>query len=150
MALVRPARPEEAGALTTLTIASKAHWGYTPAEMAVFRDELTFTPDGVLERRAHVLEDGGDMVAMYTLLGDGEELELEHLFVHPAHLRRGHGRLLFQHACAVAAAADARALTIKSDPNAAGFYRTMGAIDTGPIPSSIPGRSIPTFRFTLR
>ena len=128
---------------------SKAHWGYTPQQMAVFQSELSFTPETLLERRPHVLEEAGQVVALYTLLGDGPEIELEHLFVHPDHLGRGHGRRLFHHACQVARAAGAVALTIKSDPNAAGFYRAMGALATGEIPSSIPGRSIPTFRFAL-
>jgi GNAT superfamily N-acetyltransferase len=86
---------------------------------------------------------------MYTLFGEGDEVELEHLFVHPAHLGRGHGRTLFQHASALAQATGARALTIRSDPHAAGFYRAMGATDTGSTPSSIPGRAIPTFRVAL-
>jgi GNAT superfamily N-acetyltransferase len=117
--------------------------------MAVFRGELTFTAALVLQRRTQVLEEDGAIAAMYTLLGEGDELELEHLFVDPARLGRGHGRRLFRHATEVARAAGARALIIKSDPNAAGFYRVMGAADTGEIASSIPGRTIPTFRLTL-
>jgi len=147
--IVRPARPDEAAELTALTLLSKAHWGYPPQQMAVFRGELTFTPATLLDRRAHVLEEAGQVVALYTLLGQGQELELEHLFVHPDHLGRGHGKRLFQHACQMARAAGAVVLTIKSDPHAAGFYRAMGATAAGEIPSSIPGRSIPTFRFAL-
>lgn len=135
--------------MTSLTISSKAHWGYSPEQMAVFRDELTFTPASVLERRTQVLEEEGRVVAVYTLVGQGEEIELEHLFVEPDRLGCGHGRRLFQHACSVAAAAGARVLVIKSDPHAVGFYRAMGAVEAGQIPSSIPGRTIPTFRFAL-
>jgi GNAT superfamily N-acetyltransferase len=147
---IRPARAEEAAALTALTLRSKAHWGYSAEQMAVFRDELTFTPAAVVERRAQVLEEHGVVVAMYTLVGAGAELELEHLFVDPTRLRRGHGKRLFEHACDLARAAGAQALAIKSDPHAAGFYRALGAADAGEILSSIPGRHIPTFRFTLR
>jgi N-acetylglutamate synthase-like GNAT family acetyltransferase len=147
---IRRARAQEAGALTALTLRSKAHWGYSAEQMSVFRDELTFTPAAVVERRAHVVEEDGVVVAMYTLFGEGDEVELEHLFVDPARLRRGHGKRLFEHACDLARAAGARALVIKSDPNAAGFYRAMGAADAGEIPSSIPGRHIPTFRLLLR
>ena len=146
---IRPARGEEAEALTSLAIRSKAHWGYSLEQMVTFRDELTFTAKMVLARRTQILEEDGVVAAMYTLLGEGDELELEHLFVDPARLGRGHGRRLFRHAAEVARAAGARALIFKSDPNAAGFYRAMGAVDTGEIPSSIPGRTIPTFRLTL-
>ena len=146
---IRPARADEAEALTSLAIRSKAHWGYSPEQMAVFQGELTLTPAMVIERRTRVLEDGSMIVAMYTLRGDGDEVELEHLFVDPARLGRGHGRRLFHHVCDTARASGARVLIVKSDPNAAGFYRAMGAVATGEIPSSIPGRTIPTFRLTL-
>jgi GNAT superfamily N-acetyltransferase len=147
---IRRARAQEAAALSALTLRSKAHWGYSAEQMAVFRDELTFTPAAVVERRTHVLEEDGAVVAMYTLLGSGAEVELEHLFVDPPRLRQGHGKRLFEHACDLARAAGAQALVIKSDPHAAGFYRTLGAADAGEIPSSIPGRNIPTFRLLLR
>lgn len=40
---VRPARAAEAASLSALAIRSKAHWGYTEAQMKVFRDELTLS-----------------------------------------------------------------------------------------------------------
>jgi GNAT superfamily N-acetyltransferase len=147
---IRPARADEAETISRLAQASKAHWGYSPEQMAVFRAELTLTAERVVAQRTHVAMDGGALVGFYTLKGAGSgQIELEHVFVDPARLRCGVGRALFRHACQVAAQAGAGELFIQSDPNAAGFYRELGARYLGEIPSSIPGRTIPSFAYDL-
>ncbi len=118
--------------------------------MAVFRDELTIAASEVVSNRTHVIEDAGRVVGFYTLAENaGGELELEHLFIEPAHLSHGFGTALFAHACNLAREAGCDSLVIQSDPNAAGFYQTVGAKLEQQIPSSIPGRTIPFFRFVL-
>jgi GNAT superfamily N-acetyltransferase len=146
---IRPAVPAEAPTISTLAIRSKAHWGYTPERMAVFGLELTIAPEQIVPRRTHVLTVAGALRGFYTLKPRGRGvLELEHLFVDPAYLRRGYGTALFRHACRTAAAAGCRKLGIQSDPHAAGFYRKQGAQLIREIPSSIRGRSLPWFELT--
>lgn len=102
------------------------------------------------EKQAHVAEERGTIVGFYTLASTrGGEAELEHPFVEPAALARGIDSRLFRHACETATAIGARTLVIQSDPNAAGFYHALGATLEGEIPSSIPGRTIPHFTFSL-
>lgn len=147
---IRPARPEEAGALSALAIRSKAHWGYDDAQMDVFRGELTLTAADLVDRSAAALEVDGQVVGFYTLAPhDTCAVELEHLFVEPEALRRGHGRRLLDHAVATAADAGHGRLIVQSDPNAEGFYVRAGARLVKRIPSSIPGRSIPFFELAL-
>ena len=148
--MIRPADPEEARVISALAVRSKAHWGYSPQQMSVFARELDISPTDVATHRAHVLEEDGQIVGFYTLAprADGE-VELEHLFVEPSGLRRGSGAALFRHACAVAREAGFRRLVIQSDPNAAGFYLSVGADLERYIPSSVPGRELPLFGFDL-
>jgi GNAT superfamily N-acetyltransferase len=147
---IRPARPTEADALSALALRSKAHWNYPPEQLAIFRGELTIAAEQVAQRRAHVIEEDGQLLGFYTLLPTTQDnAELEHLFVDPAHLGRGLGRALFHHACDVARRAGIATLVIQSDPNAAGFYRALGARLDRQIPSSIPGRTLPFFSFPL-
>jgi GNAT superfamily N-acetyltransferase len=76
--------------------------------------------------------------------------ELSSLFVEPAQLRCGAGRQLFDWAKRTARGAGAAYLVIEADPHAAGFYRRMGAIDAGTVPSgSIPGRMLPLLKLSL-
>jgi GNAT superfamily N-acetyltransferase len=150
MRVIRRARPEEAEAISRLALESKAHWAYSKAELAVFRAELTFSPPDLELGHAHVLEEGDRLLGFYMLSGLGAaRAELDHVFVDPEALGRGVGAALFRHACALAANSRCTDLYVRSDPNAAGFYRALGCDFTGEIDSSIPGRRIPTFTFPL-
>lgn len=150
MAQVRSARASEARAISDLAFRSKSHWPYTPDQLEVFRGELTITPEELATKRAHVVEEEDAILGFYTLASHSRnEIELEHIFIEPQELHRGLGSQLFRHACETAAAAGATRLIIQSDPNAAGFYHRLGAILEKEIPSSIPGRSIPFFTYSL-
>ena len=148
MSAIRPAVPEEADALSVLALRSKAHWGYSDAEMAAFAPELALSAAAVTELRAHVAEERGHIVGFYTLRSpdaDAAEAELVHLFVDPPCLGRGVGAALFRHACEQARAANVRRLVIESDPNAIGFYAAMGARLARLTPSRVAGRMLPVF-----
>ncbi len=148
--MIRRARESEAESLSDLAIRSKAHWEYTPEQLAVFRGELTITADDIATKRAHVSEVSASILGFYTLVSlDDPCMELEHIFVNPNELSRGIGSQLFHHACANARETGATTLVIQSDPNAAGFYHALGATLEKQIPSSIPGRTIPFFTYAL-
>jgi GNAT superfamily N-acetyltransferase len=148
--MIRIAHASEAQAISDLAFRSKSHWEYTPDQLEVFRGELTITPDQVTQKRAHVAEESGAIVGFYTLAALNEnEAELEHIFVDPDRLTRGVGSQLFRHACEIARVSGARTLVVQSDPNAAGFYHALGAKLEIDIPSSIPGRTIPYFTYSL-
>ena len=133
-ARIRPARPEEADALSRLAQESKAVWDYSEEQLAVFRRELTLLAEETLPHHAHVLEsEAGALLGFYT----------EHLFVAPDAQRGGYGRQLLVHAAERARALGHTSVVIQSDPNAEGFYLRQGARLVRRIPSSIPGRSIP-------
>jgi predicted N-acetyltransferase YhbS len=80
------------------------------------------------------------MVGFYALVGEGRELDLEHLWVTPEHIGTGVGRLLFDHAVRRAVSLGAETVRIESDPNAEGFYRRMGAVRAGEISYPIDGQ----------
>lgn len=147
---IREARGNECALLSDLALRSKAHWPYTEAQLAVFRKELTLSPETVVTQRAHVWVDQGQLLGFYTLLPlERRTLELQHLFVEPTRLGQGIGRALFRHAAEMARALAFERLVIQSDPHAAGFYRSMGATHERDVASSIPGRFIPVFVLDL-
>ncbi len=79
------AKPSEAQAISELALRSKAHWNYSKDQLAVFRKELTISPDEVGPRRTHVLEDSDRILGFYTLAPlESGEVELEHIFIEPA------------------------------------------------------------------
>lgn len=68
-AVLRPAGPDEAAAISALALRSKAHWGYDEAFLAACRDDLTIDPswcDGV---RLVVAEADGTLLGYCRVAG---------------------------------------------------------------------------------
>lgn len=150
MIALREARPAEAYALTELCLRSKAVWGYDAGFMERCRAELTLTPDDIRANRIMVAERDGRIVGMAQLGLSGAAAEIAKLFVDPDVLRSGAGRALYEWCVETARAAGATVMTVEADPDAAPFYRRMGAVDDGVVPSgSIPGRVLPRLKVTL-
>jgi predicted N-acetyltransferase YhbS len=147
---LRPARPDEAELLGELALRSKEYWGYDRAFLDACRAELTLGPEEVQDRRMVVAETGGQVIGFYSLDGDPPEGELGHLWVEPGWIGRRIGQELWRHALEQATAAGFSALTIEAEPRAEGFYRAMGAVRVGEMPSgSVPGRMLPLLRVRL-
>ncbi len=149
---LRPALPGEAAGLTELILRSKAHWGYDQAFLDASRPYLTLHPDAI--ERDHVVcaEVGGVVagVVHVCMQGDGE-VYLDDLFVEPAYIGHGIGKLLWRHAVEWTVAMGARAMVFGADPNARSFYERMGAVVVGEIASSvIAGRTSPRMRYVVR
>lgn len=125
------ARPEDAAALTTLAHEAKRHWGYPARWMALWADDLTFTPAFIAKHDTYMAVADGTTLGVYALSCNGLLCTLEHFWVHPDAMKRGVGRRLFTHAIARTAALGASRLEIESDPHAEGFYQRMGARRTG-------------------
>lgn len=149
---IRPARPQEAGALTALAFAAKAHWGYPPEVMEGWRDDLRIEPDQLCEHAALACLDGELPDGFYTLRFVDGRCELDNLWVHPARMGGGIGRALLQHALEAARAAGAERVLVDADPYAEAFYLACGALRTGEVAAPIPGelgRVRPQLEFPL-
>ncbi|MFF2351718.1 GNAT family N-acetyltransferase [Kitasatospora sp. NPDC058115] len=148
--LIRPARPDEAAALSALALRSKAHWGYDAAFIEACRAELTLHPERIGPDRTAVAEDDGRVLGFVTLTGEPPEGELGMLFVEPAVIGRGIGRRLMEHLRAEATALGFARITFGADPNAEPFYLAVGAVRTGTTPSgSVAGRELPLLTLHL-
>lgn len=125
---IEVAKPADAGALTALAHASKAHWGYPASWIEAWREQLTITPAYLHTHAVFVLrgEDAG-ILGFYALRGDEDVAWLEHLWVAPAAMGHGAGRTLFAHAEHTARSTGFSRMRIESDPHAEGFYGRMGA-----------------------
>ncbi|MFD5130455.1 GNAT family N-acetyltransferase [Streptomyces olindensis] len=148
--LIRPARATEAGVLTDLALRSKAHWGYDAGFLEACREELTVTADELARRRATVADRDGRVLGFTTLEGEPPTGVLGMMFVEPQAIGQGIGRLLFERTIAAGRELGFTRLTIDADPNAEPFYRAMGAVRVGEVPSgSIAGRVLPQLVVTI-
>ena len=140
----------ELSSLSDLCFRSKAVWGYDEEFMEACRGELSFEPSDLALTAIAVAEHNGKPIGVAQVkVGEGEA-DLLKLFVEPSAFRRGAGRTLLVWATDVAKKRGAARLTIDADPDAAPFYRRMGAYDVGEAPSgSVPGRMLPKLAMNL-
>ena len=147
---IRPARPDEAAALSALALRAKGHWGYDAALMAAFTADLRVAPEEIAAGTITVATRDDAPCGFYQLLIHGEAAELDDLWIDPSAIGQGVGRALWQHAVAAARAHGCRELRVQSDPHAEGFYLAMGAERIGAKPSTVfPDRQLPLLRLKL-
>jgi GNAT superfamily N-acetyltransferase len=148
---IRPARAEEAGALSELAFRAKAHWGYSDDFMDACRDELTYPPELVAAGGFAVADFDGRIAGFYALSKVSPSTgEIDAVFVEPERIGAGVGRALLDHALAAGITAALERIIVQADPNAAAFYEHAGAMRIGERESgSIPGRMLPLYEFRL-
>jgi GNAT superfamily N-acetyltransferase len=147
---LRDARKSELKSLGELCLRSKAVWGYDDAFMTACRTELTLRPDELQSTYLQVAVRDSSVVGLAEVKVADVDADLLKLFVEPALLRSGVGRLLFEWATARARGLGAVRMIIEADPCAAPFYERMGARYAGLGPSqSIPARMLPCMQMDL-
>lgn len=148
--ILRPAQPDEAGSLSALALRSKAYWGYSAAQIELWREELAITAQTFTQARIVVASHADRVLGFYVLNLHPEVSRLEHLWVDPAAIGQGVGKRLFQDASLHLQHSGLPFMEIEADPNALGFYQAQGARHIGDEPAPIagePGRTLPQLRW---
>jgi GNAT superfamily N-acetyltransferase len=138
---IRPASVDEAAVLTTIALEAKRYWGYPEHWIEHWKADLTISPEFIRDNDVYVAEAEGEVRGFYALCVSGEKAQLEHMWVTPACIGTGVGKELFLDAMERAAALEVREVEISADPNAAGFYKRMGATQIGEVDAPIDGQS---------
>lgn len=149
--ILRCARPEDALELTTLTIRSKAYWGYSQAFMQKALPYLTVSVEHIKTEHMYLIECGGRIAGYYQMHERSHEVMwLESLFILPEAMGKGFGAQLMHHAIDLAASLGYRRLEWESDPHAEAFYLRFGAVMFAQRESGIQkGRMLPQMRLEL-
>ena len=146
------ARPEQAERLSQIAYAAKSYWGYPSQWIELWHNQLTITKQFILLNEVYAaVDDDESVLGFYALVGSGERMVLEHLWVQPRSLQGGVGRKLFEHAATLASQLGVQRIEIESDPNAEGFYQKMGAETVGEVTYELEGlpRSLPLMLYTV-
>ncbi len=118
--------------------------------MTACQMELTLRPDELQSTHLQVAERETAVAGLAQVKVTDVDADLLKLFVEPALLRSGVGRLLFGWAIATARALGAIRMIIEADPGATPFYERMGARHAGFARSqSIAGRMLPRLQMDL-
>ena len=146
--MIRPAVTDEAPVLTNMALEAKRYWGYPEHWIKHWESDLTISSAFIDDNHVYVAEEDGQIQGFYALIVTGEKAELDHMWVKPTLIGTGIGKELFLDAMERAAALKVSAVEISSDPNAAGFYRRMGATEIGETDASFGGvtRKLPRLK----
>ncbi|MGR3290401.1 MAG: GNAT family N-acetyltransferase [Paracoccaceae bacterium] len=148
---IRPAREDDAEALTVLAMISKQSNGYDDAFMTACAEELRVTP-ALLAEHDHWVAESNIPCGFVSLHVDpeGNTGEVAALFIHPDWQRCGVGRRLWTALESTAREKGLTALHLDADPRAEAFYSGLGFITVRRVPSgSIPNRTLPHMRIEL-
>ncbi len=145
---IRRASPDDATTLTTIALNAKRHWGYPEHWIKHWESDLTISSDFIRDNHVYVAEEDGRIQGFYALCVVADQAELEHMWVTPERIGTGVGKELFLDAMERAASLNVISVELSADPNAAGFYRHMGATQIGEIDAPIEGqpRKIPRLK----
>lgn len=146
---IRRARPEEAGFLNALTGRSALSWGYEPEFLDWEPEALLVTEALIKDSPVYVAEEDERVVGYYALLSKPPHLYLDKLFVEPDRIGTGCGQFLWLHAVGIAREMGVSELILDADPNAAGFYRAMGAEWLREEPTTREGWNLQVFRYRI-
>jgi ribosomal protein S18 acetylase RimI-like enzyme len=148
---IRRAFPEEATSLSKIALAAKAHWGYPERWLAIWKPQLTFSPEYFRQNETWVAEEHSLPIAFYTLQEKDGNAWLENLFVSPEFIGKGVGKMLFSHAVRLSGQRGYQILQLEADPNAVGFYEKMGMRRIGERHVEVEGhlRILPILEISL-
>jgi GNAT superfamily N-acetyltransferase len=107
------------------------------------------TPEFIEDSPIYVLEENDRVIGYYALLSKPPDMYLDKLFVEPDRIGTGCGKLLWLHAIATARKTGVSELMLEADPNAAPFYRAMGATWLREEPTSREGWNLQIFRYHI-
>lgn len=141
---ILPAQTKDAEILSKITKQSKAYWGYTEAQMQIWDEELTVTPQYIEDNYVFKCIVDEITAAYYSLIDLGNDhIKLDNLFIKPSLIKQGLGSLLLGQAISFAQQLEFKVMVLDSDPNATGFYETHGFQIVDEKETDIPGRVMP-------
>lgn len=141
---IRRAEAIDANILTNIAINSEAYWGYDEDYMESFKDTYRVSENYISNYPTFLIEDDNGVVGFYGILMNEGEIELEYFFIHPRYIRKGYGKLLWQHVIETARSLNIKEFEIVTSPEAIGFYTKLGATKIGEVESLVKvGRKIP-------
>lgn len=145
----RRARPDEAQLLADLQNRSSTHWGYPPGYFDWAPGASEIPESYVRNNPVYLLEEDDRVVGFYGFTEEDGELLLDKLFVDIDRIGTGRGKALWLHAVALARDLGRTSFVIGSDPNAAAFYRAMGATWYAEKPTAEPTWTVQMFRYRI-
>ncbi|MCR3921886.1 MAG: GNAT family N-acetyltransferase [Firmicutes bacterium] len=147
---IRRAKVGEGNLLSEIAMRSKAFWDYDMSFIAKCKDALTVLDITIADDYVYVMENKQKICGFFCLIVTGEKRELDSLFLEPAYIGKGYGRVLWHYMLNLTKEIGIKDFTIEADPYAEGFYTKMGAIRIGEVVSTVlVNRKLPLLKMIV-
>lgn len=141
------ANPSETEQLSKIAHISKQIWGYSDEQLASWESDLTLTADYIAKNHVFKIFAQNELIGFYVIV-EGENIEVDHLWLLPQHIRKGFGSRIFEHIRQSVATLGKSIFRLVAEPNAKGFYDKMNGVAINSFESKIPGRFLEIYEFT--
>ena len=146
--VITPYNGESLEVINDFILQSKASWGYSQALLNLWRSGLEVSAQDVLSRHFFFGRSDERLVLIYSLSElSSPSCELEDCWIHPDFIGKGLGASIFCDIEKRMLQLGWTSMKIVSDPNAAGFYKRMGAVQAGEAQGKPEGRVLPIFEW---
>lgn len=132
---IRRAVSSDATRATEVARVAKAHWDYPAEWLALWSDDLSFSPARIEAHPTFVASVDGEVVGVCQLQEGDVGAVLDHVWVDPRCHGQGIGRALVEHALSISRGV----VAVIADPNAERFYLKLGAIRVAEVDAPMPG-----------
>ncbi len=148
--LIQKATLDDSVELSNLTFKSKAHWGYSKAQMEKWREDLEVSKEYIRNNEVFLVKDGSQIAGYYSYSKVSDStVKLDNIFIHPDHIGRGLGSMLMNDFIARINKLQVATITLDAEPHAEQFYERFGFKSIAQLKSSIPNRYLPVMELKL-
>jgi len=130
-------------------ITSKGYWGYSQEQLEKWRLNVKFEDDYISRNTVKLILDGSTAIGFFAI-ARGETDELDHLWLLPNSIGKGHGNSVFNQVVLECEKLGIINFYIISDPDAEGFYLKKGAFKVGEVYSEPQKRFLPKLKFPIK
>jgi ribosomal protein S18 acetylase RimI-like enzyme len=138
----RNAEIEDLETLNSISIQSKAFWGYPSAWMEEWKEDLTLDEDTFSQNNILVGESNSKVIGFCVIGESPENYEILHLWLLPAFIGKGIGKALLHKSLDTFVTAE-KPIIVEADPNAESFYKKQGFVTFDQVESYPNGRFLP-------
>ena len=134
------ATPDNASELTGISFVSKMFWGYPANWMALWRKELTITPDYITKHDVIVLQKQREIIGFSAIENHELYWEIAHFWILPVFMNQGLGSQMMDY---IQKSYCLKDIKVIADPHAEAFYAKYGFKTIDYFETIISGRSLP-------
>ncbi|MEL7002057.1 MAG: GNAT family N-acetyltransferase [Bacteroidota bacterium] len=141
----RSAELSDLQSLNSISVKSKAYWGYPDSWMKNWSDVLTLDPAQLSEQNILVLEVESKIIGFCSIVEEVQNYEILHLWILPEYIGKGLGKKLLDQAISQFVKSN-KPIVVEADPNAEIFYQRQGFVTFDKTESYPPGRFLPVMK----